>query len=39
MGKLLTEDEILQHHRDGLLFPKRLLKAEEAANYLSELEA
>ena len=39
MGKLLTEDEISQCRLDGLLFPKRLLKAEEAANYLSELEA
>lgn len=39
MGKLLTEGEVAQYRRDGFLFPKRLLRAEEAAGYLSELEA
>ena len=39
MGKLLTEGEVAQYRRDGFLFPKRLLRAEEAAGYLSELQA
>ncbi|MBO89014.1 MAG: phytanoyl-CoA dioxygenase [Rickettsiales bacterium] len=39
MGKLLTEGEVAQYRRDGFLFPKRLLRAEAAANYLSELES
>ena len=39
MGKLLTEGEVAQYRRDGFLFPKRLLRAEEATGYLSELEA
>tara|TARA_B100000519_G_C13910647_1_gene281954 strand:- start:260 stop:373 length:114 start_codon:yes stop_codon:yes gene_type:complete len=37
MGKLLTEGEVAQYRRDGFLFPKRLLPAEEAAGYRSEL--
>ncbi len=39
MGKILTADEIARYKSDGLICPKRLMSADEAARYLAALEA
>ncbi len=39
MGKILTADEIARYKSDGLICPKRLISADEAARYLAALEA
>ncbi len=39
MGKVLTADEIARYKSDGLICPKRLMSADEAARYLAALEA
>lgn len=38
MGNVLTENEIETYRETGLLFPRRLISAKEAAGYLAELE-
>ena len=37
MGKILTADEIARYKSDGLICPKRLMSADEAAHYLAAL--
>ena len=37
MGKILTADEIARYESDGLICPKRLMSADEAAHYLAAL--
>ena len=39
MPHVLSADAVDQYHRDGFLFPIRVMSAEDAAGYRAELEA
>jgi hypothetical protein len=38
MAKLLSEEQIASYHRDGIVFPIRVLSTGEAENYRSQLD-